>query len=167
MTKRAFWAAAGFLGLCLSLSAQQTDRPDTLSALDNNSVRFPSLALSDAESFSFAGAVAPSFLSTWMETASPDFPPPLTMARVTATSHKATAPAAPARDSSKEVVEAKRPLFDYADGEVGVLYGRSIGKGDRELEAGYIFGEAGNDKFQISAGAFYENLSGRVRRFGH
>jgi len=156
MTKRALCAVAGFLGLCLSLSAQQTDRPETFSAL-NNSVGFPSLTLSDGGSFSFA---------TVAETASPDFLPPLTMASAPATSHKATARSAPAKDSSKEVVEAKRPLFDYADGEVGFLYGRSIGKGDRELESGYIFGEAGNDKFQISAGASYENLSGRVRRLG-
>jgi len=157
MTKRALCSVAGFLGLCLSLSAEQTDRPETFSALNNNSVRFPSLTLSDGGSFSFA---------TVAETASPDFLPPLTRASVPATLHNATAPSAPAKDSSKEVVEAKRPPFDYADGEVGFLYGRSIGKGDRELESGYIFGEAGNDKFQISAGASYENLSGSIRRFG-
>jgi hypothetical protein len=159
MIERALSAVAGFLGLCLSLSVQQTVLADTLSALNSNSVRFPSLALSEGASFSFASAV---------EATTPDFLPPLSFASVSPTSRKDTATERRGyrKDSSKEVVEAERPLFDYADGEVGFLYGRSIGKGGRELEEGYVFGEAGNDKFQISAGAFYENWSGRVRRLG-
>ena len=161
MTKRALSAVAGFLGLCLPLSAQQTDRPDFFSALNNSLLRFPSLALSDGQRFSFLSAF------TWMEPTSPDFLPTL----------KATAPpkpnasAPPGKDSSKEVKEVvdmqRSNLFDYASGEVGFLYGRSTGKYGVEVEQGYIFGEVGNDKFHISAGASYENSSGHFPRFGH
>jgi hypothetical protein len=161
MTKRALSAVAGFLGLCLPLSAQQTDRPDFFSALNNSLPRFPSLALSDAQRFSFLSAF------TWMEPTTPDFLPAL---KATAPP-KANASAMPGKDSSKEVkevVDMQRPnLFDYASGEVGFLYGQSTGKYGVEVEQGYIFGEVGNDKVHISVGAAYENSSGHVPRFGH
>jgi hypothetical protein len=158
MTKRALSAVAGFLGLCLPLSAQQTDRPDPFSALNNSSLRFPSLVLSDTQRFSFSSAF------NWIEPTPPDFLPAL----------KATAPpkanvsTMPGKDSSKEVVDMqRRNLFDYASGEVGFLYGQSTGKYGVEVEQGYIFGEVGNDKFHIGAGASYENWSGRFSRFSH
>src|SRR2546427_13245757 len=69
MTKRALSAVAGFLSLCLSLTAQQMDRADLWSALNNSSLRFPSLALSDAQLFSFSTAF------NRMETSTPDFLP--------------------------------------------------------------------------------------------
>ena len=160
MTKRGLCAVAGFIGLCFSLSAQQTDRPNNFGALNNSFVRFPSLALTQGADFSFVSVA---------ETTAPDFLPPLTMASATPRSgndsFKETAPAG--RDDSKEAVNVQRSnLFDYARGEVGFLYGRSTGKFDREVEAGYIFGEVGNDKFSISAGALYEHSNGRVPRFG-
>ncbi|PYJ97791.1 MAG: hypothetical protein DME68_08340 [Verrucomicrobia bacterium] len=161
MTKRALSAVAGFLGLSLPLSAQQTDRPDFFSALNNSLLRFPSLALSDGQRFSFLSAF------TWMEPTPPDFLPAL---KATAPP-KANASAMPGKDSSKEVKEVvdmqRSNLFDYASGEVGFLYGRSTGKYGVEVEQGYIFGEVGNDKFHISAGASYENSSGHFPRFGH
>ncbi len=160
MTKRALFAVAGFLGFCLPLSAQQTDRSDIFSALNNSLLHLPSLTLSDGESFSFPSAFS------WIEPTSPDFLPALSMASTTARPHRAPASAGLAEDSSKDVVTAQRPLFDYAAGEVGFLYGRSTGKFGREVEAGYILGEVGNDKFQINVGASYENSSGRFPRFG-
>jgi outer membrane receptor protein involved in Fe transport len=45
-------------------------------------------------------------------------------------------------------------------GEMGVFYGKSGGKYGREDFQTYIFGGVGTDKFQISAGASYESLSG-------
>lgn len=45
-------------------------------------------------------------------------------------------------------------------GEMGVFYGNSGGKYGREDFQSYIFGGVGTDKFQISAGASYESLSG-------
>ena len=70
------------------------------------------------------------------------------------------------KDSSKDVVEMKRTnFFDYATGEVGFLYGKSFGKYGVESEQGYIIGEVGNEHLHISAGASYENVSGRLPRF--
>jgi len=159
MTKRALSAVAGFLGLCLSLSAQQTLLPDIFSALNHSSPRFPSLTLSDGRLFSFSSAF------NWMETTPPDFLPALS----TTEPQRANAFATSGKDSSKEVVDARRPnLLDYASGEVGFLYGRSIGgKHGGELEQGYIIGEVGDDKFHVTVGASYENLSGRFPRLGH
>ena len=163
MTKRALSAVAGFLGLCFPLFAQQPYRPDIFSAL-NNSISLPSLSLSDGQLFSFPGAVAPPFSFSWMEPTPPDFLPALS----TTAPPRANAAAAYPKDSSKEVVDVRQPnLFDYAGGEVGVLYGRSTGKYGVEVEQGYIISEMGNDKFHISVGAAYENLSGRFPRLGH
>ena len=120
MTKRALSAVAGFLGLCLPLSAQQAGRPDILNALNNSSFRFPSLTLSDGRLFSFSGAVAPPLLFNWMEPTLPDFLPTLSATEP----RRATASAAPPKDSSKELVDIQRSnRLDYASGEVGFLYG--------------------------------------------
>ena len=162
MTKRALSAVAGFLGLCLSLSAQQAYRPGFFTAL-NNSISLPSLALSDGRPFSFSSAVASPFSFAWMEP-TPDFLPPLG----TTAPPRANPAAAYPKDSSKEVVDMRKPnLFDYATGEVGFLYGRSTGKYGVEVEQGYIIGEVGNDKFHITAGAAFENSSGHLPRLGH
>ena len=53
----------------------------------------------------------------------------------------------------------------YYGGEVGVLYGRWTGKGGGDLMQSYILGTVGNDKFQISAGAEYEESSGHSARY--
>src|SRR5437667_6794940 len=90
MTKRALFAVAGFVALCLPLSAQQTDSHHVFSALNNRVLRFPSLTLSDGADFSFANAI---------ETTAPSFLPSLTMASVTARS---------GNDSSKETATADR-----------------------------------------------------------
>jgi len=157
MTKRALFAVAGFLSLCVPLSAQQTYRPDLFSAL-NNSISLPSLSLSDGRLFSLSSAF------TWMQPTPPDFLPALSPPLP----QTATAPAAYPKDSSKEVVDLQKPnLFDYAHGEIGFLYGRSTGKFSGDVEQGYFIGEVGNDKVHITAGAFYENSSVRFPRFGH
>ena len=163
MTKRAISAVAGFLGLCLRLFAQQTYRPDLFSAL-NNSISLPSLSLSDGQRFSFSGAVAAPFSFSWMEPTTPDFLPALS----TTVPSRATVARAYPKDSSKEVVDVRKPdLFDYATGEVGFLYGRSTGKFSGDVEQGYFISEVGNDKFHISVGAAYENSNIRFSRFGH
>ena len=53
----------------------------------------------------------------------------------------------------------------YYGGEVGILYGRWTGKGGGDLMQSYIMGTVGNDKFQISAGAAYEESSGHSARY--
>ena len=164
MSKRALSAVAGFLGLCLPLSAQQIDRPDIFSALNNSSLHVPSLTLSDGRLFSFSAAVAPPLLFNWMEPTLPDFLP----ASSTPKPQRVTASPAPPKDSSKELVDIQRSnLLDYASGEVGFLYGRSTGKFGGEVEQGYFIGDVGNDKFHITVGALYENSSGRFPRFSH
>jgi hypothetical protein len=163
MTRRALSAVAGFLGLCLPLFAQQTYRPDLFSAL-NNSISLPSLSLSDGQRFSFSGAVASPFSFNWIESAPPDFLPALS----TTVPPRATAARVYPKDSSKEVVDMRKAdLFDYAHGEIGFLYGRSTGKFNGDVEQGYFIGEVGNDKVHVTAGAFYENSSGRFPRLGH
>ena len=146
-----------FLGLCLSLSAQQqTDRPDIFRSL-NSSPRFPSLTLSNGGFFSFSTAL------TWMQPTPTDFLPGLPAIppeRAIAASY------AGSRDSSKEVVDMRRNLLDYTSGEVGFLYGRSTGKFGGEYKQAYIIGEVGDEKFHISAGAAYEESSWRVPRYG-
>jgi hypothetical protein len=53
----------------------------------------------------------------------------------------------------------------YYTGEVGFLYGQSIGKGSGDYWQNYVWGQAGNDHFQITAGAAFENWSGSGAKF--
>jgi hypothetical protein len=48
----------------------------------------------------------------------------------------------------------------YCTGEVGFVYGQWSGKGNGDYWQSYVWGQAGNDKFQITAGAAFENWSG-------
>jgi hypothetical protein len=74
-------------------------------------------------------------------------------------------PETAAKDSSNRLFDV-RPNFDYVTGEVGFLYGHSSGKFGGDYLQGYIFGEVGNDRIHISAGASYEEWNGRVPRWG-
>ncbi len=68
------------------------------------------------------------------------------------------------KDLSNEVMS--RPVNPvYYTGEVGFLYGQSIGKGSGDYWENYVWGQAGNDKFQITAGASFENWSGNGVKF--
>ena len=70
------------------------------------------------------------------------------------------------KDSPEEMLSS--PLNPvYCGGEVGFLYGRWSGKGGGEMWETYVVGTVGNDKFQITAGASYDewNGSGRGVRF--
>ena len=48
----------------------------------------------------------------------------------------------------------------YYTGEVGFVYGQWSGKGSGDYWQNYVRGQAGNDHFQITAGAAFENWSG-------
>ncbi len=59
----------------------------------------------------------------------------------------------------------------YCTGEVGFMYGRWSGKGSGDYVGSYVWGQAGNDKFQITAGASFDQWNGdgrsaRFRSFG-
>ena len=179
MSKRTLFAMAGFLGLCVSLPAQEmrdfgSVQPGRLalsplglngavnprSALGpanlfrtlNNAWEGPApLTLADGRFFSFPNAFA------WMEATPAGYLPVAALeepARVTP-SAKLT------RESGNEAVDLL-PKFDYVGGEVGFFYGKSNGKYSREVEAGYIFGEIVEGNTHITVGASYEHASGRV-----
>jgi outer membrane receptor protein involved in Fe transport len=51
-------------------------------------------------------------------------------------------------------------------GEVGVFYGRSSGKFNLEDKQAYFIGGVGDERFQITAGAVYQESKGRFLRLG-
>jgi len=53
----------------------------------------------------------------------------------------------------------------YCAGEVGFLYGQWSGKGSGDYVGSYVWGHAGNDKFQITAGASFDNWDGHSPKF--
>ena len=53
----------------------------------------------------------------------------------------------------------------YCAGEVGFLYGQWSGKGSGDYVGSYVWGQAGNDKFQITAGASFDNWDGHSPKF--
>jgi hypothetical protein len=53
----------------------------------------------------------------------------------------------------------------YYTGEVGFVYGQWSGKGSGDYWQSYVWGQAGNDKFQINAGAAFEDWSGNGPKF--
>ena len=65
---------------------------------------------------------------------------------------------------SPETVMSQQDRFYYG-GEIGFLYGHSIGKGSGDMTESYISGQVGNDHLQINAGASFENWSGQTSRF--
>jgi hypothetical protein len=154
MTKRALFAVAGFLGLCLSLSAQQTQSPEQL-LFNGSTLNRPFLTLADRERFSFMTAFS------WQTPL--DFLPsfsPLELRSV-------ASPTLSGRENSfDDVVEIRATDRIYAGGEVGFLYGKSSGKYGREDFQTYIIGTVGNEKFSITAGFLHQETNGRVLRWG-
>src|SRR5262245_6379158 len=68
------------------------------------------------------------------------------------------------KDSPAEMLNS--PLNHvYVTGEVGFVYGQWSGKGSGDYWQNYVWGQAGNDKFQINAGAAFENWSGNGPKF--
>jgi hypothetical protein len=66
------------------------------------------------------------------------------------------------KDSPDEMLSSPlNPI--YYGGEVGFLYGRWSGKGGGDMWETYVVGTAGNDKFQITAGAAFDEWNGTGR----
>jgi hypothetical protein len=160
MTKRALFAVAGFLGLCLSLSAQQMQSPEQLlfdgGTLNRPFLQVPSLSLADRDRFFFStsfGAMQPA--ADFLPTFSPVGP------------RNVVSPTLSDRgDSLDNVVEIRASDRIHVDGEVGFLYGKSSGKYGREDFQTYIIGTVGTEKFSITAGYLHQDSSGRVPRWG-
>jgi hypothetical protein len=66
------------------------------------------------------------------------------------------------KDSPDEMLSSSlNPI--YYGGEVGFLYGRWSGKGGGDMWQSYVVGTVGDDKFQITAGASYDEWNGNGR----
>ena len=179
MTKQVVLGVAAFLGLCLSLGAEQPLRVLSLAQLNSLSPQnsrplffqpavFSRLGdpllvdgspgpttFSNRETFSLATTfnlvgTPTSFLPTTMAMESPSRNVPATSSRD--------------KDSSNYPLDL-RPGY-YVTGEVGFVYGRSTGKFGGDYKEGYIIGEVGNDKVHITVGASYEDWNGRTFRLG-
>jgi hypothetical protein len=159
MNRWALLAVAGFLGCAVCSSAQvdltlnpsgpsvTTNRGFNLNTLSGVRYGYPTLTLLDGDSLS---------LTTAYTSIDPvvDFLPPMS-----ADNAKTVRSVERTNAISDDKVLHVRKNFEV-HGEVGVLYGHSLdGRVSRELEQGYIFGEIGNDKTQISVGAFYQHLN--------
>ena len=179
MTKQVVLGVAAFLGLCLSLGAEQPLRVLSLAQLNSLSPQnsrplffqpavFSRLGdpllvdgspgpttFSNRETFSLATTfnlvgTPTSFLPTTMAMESPSRNVPATSSRD--------------KDSSDYPLDL-RPGY-YVTGEVGFVYGRSTGKFGGDYKEGYIIGKVGNDKVHITVGASYEDWNGRTFRLG-
>jgi hypothetical protein len=191
MIKRAFFVALGFLGVCFPIAAQQANRPEEkgqTATLALNLYR-PEIS-SSTESYSLLLPSGPAL--PWLDGVRlPILSPlaemgivpldPLQFALLSAAPARAKkGNAAPAyqsdgknfatdgKDSSGDMVNS--PLHQvYWGGEVGVFYGQWSGKHGGDIMQTCITGSVGNEKFQITAGAAYEQWSGsalRLRSFG-
>lgn len=177
MTKRLLLGVAGFLGLCLSLDAEQPGRVLSLAQLNSlgpqNSrpLFFQPAAFSRLGDPLIDGSLGPatfssretfSLATTFNLVGTPTSFLPATMAME---SPSRGVPAASSRDKdSSDYPLDLRPGY-YVTGEVGFVYGRYTGKFGGDYKEGYIIGEVGNDKLHISVGASYEDWNGNGRSF--
>jgi hypothetical protein len=158
MITRALLVAAGFLAISFTSFAQQAD---SFSDLNNREAQLVSLTLANTESFAFPDAITPATFawnSSIVDVALPKLVvrPTQRVAAVSAISPKDV--------QSEPISELRKPLFDYAHGEVGVMFGMSASDHFRgDFEAGYLTGTVGNEHLQISAGASYERSDFRRR----
>lgn len=187
MVKRVFCVALGLVSACFPAVAQQANRPDwPVAAID------PAFALSLYQP-KFSGA-GDSFLlfhrgpvRTWSDggwlasenaltqtgVALDLFPvaflPPV-FGDVSGPKgngdSRSENSGADGKDNAGGIMESSADRVYYG-GEVGVLYGQWSGKGGGNMWETYVVGAVGNDKFQITAGAAYDewNGNGRAVRF--
>lgn len=65
---------------------------------------------------------------------------------------------------SPEMMTSSTDRFYYG-GEIGFMYGHWSGKGGGDLMESYITGGVGNEHFQITAGAAFDDWNGHAARF--
>ena len=186
MVRRVLSVAVGLLGVCFAVAAQQTnwraatqnDPPTALNlyqpkifSVKDSSLLFhkgPVYAWSDGGWLASNNALAEIGMAS-LELFPVAYLPPNTSGVATGKKGSATA------DSSRGTFESdgkglpgvmmSPPDQVYYSGEVSVLYGRWTGKGGGDLMQSYILGTVGNDKFQISVGAEYDESSGHSARY--
>jgi hypothetical protein len=173
MVKRALLFVVGFLGFCLPLAAQdetitredleQTGALDAASALAlyqpnifstvDGSILIhglPVLTLLDGRRFPISGELGRMGMSPF------DFLP---VAFLSAVDVQKVNGSPILGTDSPSVVNFRLNRY-YTGGEVGLFYGR--GGHGREDKQAYILGGVGDDRFQITAGALYQESSGRI-----
>lgn len=187
MIKRALLLGVAFLGFCFCLTAQQTSRtergkdeiaavrqlrPSALDAPATLTLSRPeflrpthgsvltddplTLALLDREPLPVLNELGSIGMAPLHE-----FQDELPSA---AAVEKADTAPMDGKDSPSEVVSS--PLSPiYYGGELGVFYGRSSGKFDREIMQTYFLGTVGNNNFQITVGAAYDESNANAPRF--
>ena len=187
MIRRALVIAFGFLGFCFPLMAQQTKRVERTknetrtprqlraSALDTP-VR---LTLSRPEVFS--AMHGSSFTDAYLTLAlfnGPRLPASSELGWTgmgpldpfqddlpsAAELQQANSAPVDGKDLPSEIVSPPFSPFYYS-GEVGVFYGRSSGKFEREIMETYFLGQIGNDKFQITVGGAYGESNVNAPRY--
>jgi len=187
MIKRPLVIAFGFLGFCFPLMAQQTKRVErtknetrTPRQLRPSALDTPArLTLSRPEFFSpmdgssftdayltlalFNGQRLPASSELgWTGMAPLDpFQDDLPSA---AELEQANSAPVDGKDLPSEMISPPLSPFYYS-GEVGVFYGRSSGKFEREIMETYFLGQIGNDKFQITVGGAYGESNVNAPRY--
>ncbi len=180
MVKRALSVVVGLVALCSPVAAQDVDsysanqlritgetdagpalslyRPDIFSSIDGTTLihGLPVLTLLDGRRFPISselGRVGVTPLDV------------LPLAFLSAINVQKTHSSPRAGSDATGGVVDLRLNRDYGThGEVGVFYGKSGGKYGREDFQSYIIGGVGNEHFQITAGASYEESSGHIIR---
>jgi hypothetical protein len=188
MVKRALCVALGLVGACFPAVAQQANRPEwPVGAFDpafSLSVYQPGISgAGDSFLLFHRGPVRPWSDGGWLTSenaltqigmASLDlfpvaFLPPEAFGVVSGPrangvrDSRSENSGTDGKDSPNEMLSSSRNSIYYG-GEVGVLYGQWSGKGGGDMWETYVVGTVGNDKFQITAGAAYEESSGRGLR---
>jgi len=186
MIRRGVCVAVGLLAICFAVAAQQANwrgatendpafalnlyKPEIFSAKDHSLL----FRKGRVQAWSDGGRLASNNALAEIGMASLDlFPvayvPPNASGAATAKKGSASTDSPPGTfgPDGKDLPRMMMSPADqvYCGGEVGILYGRWTGKGGGDLMQSYILGTVGNDKFQISAGAAYEESSGHSARY--
>jgi hypothetical protein len=177
MIKATLSAVAALLGLCSSLRAQEITVPEGIGSivlsLDQLQARGLANALGRANpwgalNYGDAGLTLTeaSLFSLPVAFDSLEAPPSNFPRLVPAEELAAEMPrAASSSNASANMVETRPKLFDHFGGEVGMLYGTSLGgKHGGNIKEGYILGETGNANTEITVGISYQESSGRFPR---
>jgi outer membrane receptor protein involved in Fe transport len=178
MVKRALLVVVGLLGFCLPLAAQDETitrgdleetgaldvpralalyQPNIFSTLDGSILLhgLPALTLLDGRRFPISGELGRTAIS-------PLAIFPLAFLNAVDVQKVGSSPLY-GTDAPGGVVNYRLNRY-YSGGEIGLFYGR--GEHGREEKQAYMIGGVGDDKFQITAGAAYQESRGYFLRSG-
>jgi hypothetical protein len=177
MMKRGLLLVLGFVALCLPAAAQQTNSLEQTITLKQLSLYQPEILGTLDYSTLLQGLPMPAllyarYLPTSSELGEMGTEPvdlvsdaSYTVAEVDRIIVRPDHSKDSTKDSPAEVMNPQsNPI--YYGGEVGFLYGHASGKFGGDLLDTYMVGTVGDDKFQITVGASYQESNSRLpRRF--